>query len=192
MSIEQGRFGGMGGHQSSAMEKDEWLTPPFILDALGAPAAFDLDPCASVTRKWDVAKQHYTIHDNGLMKPWRGFVFMNSPYGGPDVVGPWMRRLVGHGDGIALIFARTETELFFETVWRAADACLFLEGRLFFHVSVDTEFKRKNKPSIFVKAFDRAPANGGAPSVLVAYGRRAYGILEQCGLSGAFVPLKRV
>lgn len=184
------RFAGMGGHQSSAMEKDEWLTPPHVLKALGAPEAFDLDPCAPIVRPWPTAKEHYTIADNGLMKPWRGLVFMNSPYGGPDVVGPWMRRIVGHGTGIALIFARTETALFFETVWRAADACLFIEGRLFFHVSADTEFKRKGAPSIFVKAGGRAPANGGAPSVLVSYGKKATDILEYCGLDGAFFRLK--
>lgn len=39
----------MGGHQSAAMLKDEWLTPPHILRALGP---FDLDTCAPVNRPW--------------------------------------------------------------------------------------------------------------------------------------------
>jgi hypothetical protein len=37
--------------------KDEWLTPQFIVQALGA---FDLDPCAPVNRPWDTARTHYT------------------------------------------------------------------------------------------------------------------------------------
>jgi len=61
--------GGMGSHQSGRMEKDEWLTPPHILDALGD---FDLDPCAPVCRPWSTARNHYTIEDNGMLSPWAG------------------------------------------------------------------------------------------------------------------------
>lgn len=190
MSIEQGRFTGMGGHHSAAMEKDEWLTPPYILKAIGGPEGFDLDPCAPINRLWDTAREHYTVQDNGLLKPWRGLVFNNPPYGGPNIVGPWMRRTVEHGEAIALIFARTETELFFETVWRAADCARFIEGRLHFHVSVDTEFKRTGQSPILVKAGGRAPANAGAPSVLVGYGKRATDILRTCEVPGQFVMLK--
>lgn len=89
-------------------------------------------------------------------------------------MGPWMRRMAAHGDGIALIFARTETALFFETVWRAATAVLFLEGRLFFH--------RPNGV--------RASANAGAPSCLVAYGRANATALEMCGIDGYLVPIR--
>lgn len=39
---------GMGSHQSATMTKDEWLTPPSILMALGQ---FDLDPCSPIVRK---------------------------------------------------------------------------------------------------------------------------------------------
>lgn len=41
---------GMGSHQSAAMLKDEWLTPPEIIQALGGPESFDLDPCAPINR----------------------------------------------------------------------------------------------------------------------------------------------
>jgi hypothetical protein len=165
---------GMGSHQSAAMLKDEWLTPPEIIDALGGSKSFDLDPCAPITRPWDMAKQHYTIADDGLTKLWHGRVWFNPPYGGPLIVGPWMRRMVKHGRGIALTFARTETELFFETVWREATAILFLEGRLYFH-HVDGK---------------RARANAGAPSVLVAYGEDDAQILSNCKISGQFLRLK--
>lgn len=162
------RTRGMGGHQSADMIKDEWLTPPEVLKVLGS---FDLDPCAPVIRPWDTAGRHYTMFDNGLMKPWEGRVWLNPPYGPPPVVRPWMRRMASHGNGTALIFARTETDMFFECVWDAACAVLFLRGRLYFH-HVDGR---------------RAAANSGAPSVLIAYGEEDADILAGCGIAGKFI-----
>ena len=163
------RIHGMGGHQSAAMMKDEWLTPPHILKAL---AAFDLDPCAPISRPWDMAFQHFTILDDGLSRAWRGRVWLNPPYG--LLAGRWLERLADHGDGVALIFARTETEMFFTQVWEKADALLFLRGRLFFCDTTGTPAK----------------ANAGAPSVLIAYGACNAACLEHCGLGGHFVRLK--
>ena len=108
------------------------------------------------------------------MKAWSGRVWLNPPYGGPSVVGPWMRRMASHGDGVALIFARTETDLFHETCWRAASGILFLRGRLFFH--------RRDG--------GRAAANAGAPSCLVAFGSHNAAIVCASGLPGAWVPLR--
>lgn len=177
MNESQGRVSGMGGHQSAVNLKDEWLTPPEIIQALGGPDSFDLDPCSPINRPWPTARQHFTIADNGLAKPWpRGArLWFNPPYGGPKVVGPWMRRMADHGVGTVLIFARTETDLFFETVWKRATAILFLRGRLYFHHVDGT----------------RAEANAGAPSVLIAYGDRDAGILKGCGIAGQFVPLQQ-
>lgn len=152
----------MGGHQSAAMLKDEWLTPPDIIKALGE---FDLDPCAphASRRPWDTAKRHYSVEDDGLAQPWTGRVWLNPPYG--LEAAHWLSRLAAHGDGIALIFARTETAMFFEHVWDKAEALLFLRGRLHFH-HVDGS---------------RAAANAGAPSVLIAYGRRnAEALTDSC------------
>jgi hypothetical protein len=153
----------MGSHQSAAMERDEWLTPPHVLAALGA---FDLDPCAPRVRPWETAAQHYTANDNGLAKPWHGRVWLNPPYGAEAP--RWMERLADHGNGIALIFARTETATFFPWVWEHATALLFLKGRLHFHY-VDGR---------------RAEANAGAPSVLIAYGPENAAVLAGCGLAG--------
>lgn len=165
---------GLGGHQSAAMESDEWLTPPYVIAALGGTESFDLDPCAPVRRPWPMAKRHYTVEDNGLLKPWSGRVWLNPPYGGPSIIGPWLRYMAGHGHGIALTFARTETDLFHETVWQKAAAVLFLRGRLFFH-HVDGRM---------------AANNAGAPSVLAAYGSADAESLRSSGLSGAFVRLR--
>lgn len=140
---------GIGGHESPVMKNDEWLTPPELFHDLGP---FDLDPCAPIKRPWDTAAKHYTREDNGLWKPWSGRVWLNPPYGRDTAT--WVRRLAQHGNGIALIFARTETAIWFPWVWDYADALLFLRGRLHFHY-VDGR---------------RAEGNAGAPSVLVAYG----------------------
>lgn len=161
----------MGGHQRAVMMKDEWLTPPEILRALGA---FDLDPCAPINRPWPTAATHYTINDNGLTMPWFGRVWCNPPYG--LEADRWLDRLAQHGNGIALIFARTETRMFFKNVWNIADAVFFFEGRLHFYHANGT----------------RAAANAGAPSCLVAYGsanRRAIADAQDRGLKGMLVTL---
>jgi hypothetical protein len=99
-------------------------------------------------------------------------VWLNPPYG-PET-GKWLKRLADYGRGTALIFARTETEMFFSHGWERADAMLFLRGRLHFH--------RLNG--------ERAKMNAGAPSVLIAYGAADAAALESAGLAGKFVRLR--
>lgn len=165
---------GMSGHHRgySGMT-DEWLTPPEIIEGLGP---FDLDPCSPITRPWPTAGRHYTIEDNGLSKKWFGYVWVNPPYGPKS--SRWLRKLAGHGDGIALIFARTETKMFVDEVWEKANSVFFIYGRLHFY-SVDGV---------------RAKANSGAPSVLVSYGEEATEKLKKfstrCTLDGRFIRLK--
>lgn len=160
---------GIGGHQRAFKGRtDEWLTPPEIIDALGP---FDLDPCSPVNRPWPTADQHFTVNDNGLSREWHGRVWLNPPYG--PQTGNWLRRLSQHGNGIALVFARTETEMFFEWAWNKADAMLFIRGRLHFH---DINGRR-------------AKCNAGGPSVLIAYGHENANRLKQCGIKGKFVAI---
>ena len=115
-------------HSTNILNNDEWLTPPSILKRLGE---FDLDPCSPVDRPWNTANKHYTKIDNGLIQEWNGRVWLNPPYG--LVAAAWLDKMANHNNGIALIFARTETKMFFEFIWDKADALLFLEGRLFFY-----------------------------------------------------------
>jgi hypothetical protein len=157
---------GIGSHQSAHMKNEEWLTPRNITDSLGS---FDLDPCAPINPPWNIAENSFCAIDDGLKQPWRGRVWLNPPYG--RETGIWLEKLKKHGNGIALIFARTETDMFFSEAWSGADAMLFLRGRLHFH---------------YVNG-ERAKANSGAPSVLLAYGGRNVDVLKNCGIQGAFV-----
>lgn len=167
----------MGSHESSSAMTHVWLTPPFILEALGA---FDLDPCAAPEpRPWTTAETHWGHADNSLNRSWFGRVWLNPPYGPKTSIAPWLRRMAEHGRGTALIFARTETAIFFETVWDRASALLFFRGRLSFH----------RKDGTFPRA-DQGGGNAGAPSVLVAYGDDDANRLRQSGLDGRFIPLR--
>jgi hypothetical protein len=143
------------------MKNDEWLTPPEILAPLGE---FDLDPCAPAVRPWDTAKDHMTKENDGLCQQWHGRVWLNPPFGREAIL--WLAKLARHGFGIALIPARTETAMFYETVWGKADAVLFIKGRPHFHY-VDGR---------------RAPFNSGAPICLVAYGEDNAEVLRESGL----------
>ncbi len=159
---------GIGGHQRAYRGKtDDWLTPPEIIAALGQ---FDLDPCCPEHMPWATAS--LMLWHGGLTEPWAGRVWVNPPYG-PET-GKWLRRLADHGDGIALIFARTETDMFHRYVWDRAAACLFLRGRITFCL-VDGS---------------RSRFNSGGPSVLVAYGFRNADALRTCGLAGKFISLR--
>lgn len=158
----------LSGHQSAAMKSDEWLTPPEILASLGD---FALDPCSPINRPWATAMVHLTKEDDGLAQPWVGRVWCNPPFG--DEVAKWLRKMAAHGNGIALIPARTETRMFFESVWNAADAICFLKSRPHFHY-VDGR---------------RAPFNSGAPICLVAYGQKNVEALEYSDL-GATLRIK--
>lgn len=165
----------IGGHQGANMVSDTYLTDPAILKALGP---FDLDPCAPQIRPWDMAKKHYTIADNGLIHPWEGRVWLNPPYG--RQMGLWLERLSRHNNGIALIFARTETAVFHEWVFPVATSMLFLKGRLFFY---DIYGKKATITNPASKHYGKE-ANGGAPSVLIAYGEQNSYALEKSGLPG--------
>lgn len=157
-----------GAPHGGGFTQETWLTPPGIINALGA---FDLDPCAAPSpRPWPTAARHIELPEDGLAAEWAGRVWMNPPYG--SVMGAWLAKLAAHGNGIALIFARTETAMFHEQVWKRADGIRFLRGRIAF-------CDRQGKPA--------GPA--GAPSCLIAYGRGNAAVLRDSGIDGYSVDL---
>lgn len=147
--------------------KDEWLTPPDLIKKLGE---FDLDPCSPIVRPWDTAKNHYNENDDGLLKEWNGRVFCNPPYG--KKTKDWLIKCAEHKNCIALTFARTETKMFFDSVWDKAKAVLFIKGRLRFH-HVD----------------GNRGDSAGAPSVLIAYDIDNALMLKDSGIEGKYIKL---
>lgn len=146
----------------------EWLTPPELVKLLGE---FDLDPCTPLNPPFLHAKTNYNIKDDGLIKQWFGRVYMNPPYG--KGMEKWIEKLKLHGNGIALIFARTETKCFFNHIWNDAHAVLFVKGRIKFY---NINGEQKGTP--------------GAPSIFIAYGKENAELLEKSNIKGKFIKLK--
>ena len=147
---------------------NEWLTPPEILKALGT---FDLDPCAHPQQPWRTAVRMIAPPEDGLAAEWTGRVFLNPPYG--QQIAVWLKKLVEHGNGIALVPARTEVESWFwPHIWLKADAIFFFRGRLFFRQPDGS--KR---------------GNAGHGSVLAAYGQHNVDAIVSSDLPGRIVYL---
>ena len=161
----------MDNFNSNTENKEEWLTPPNIIKALGS---FDLDPCAphESKRPWNTAGKHYALPADGLKMEWEGRVWCNPPYGRKTF--DWLNKLAKHGNGIALIFARTETIGFHREIWNKADGIFFFKGRLkFYHVTGEQG------------------GTANAPSCLVAYGRKNAETLKKLPnlIKGKFIDL---
>jgi hypothetical protein len=144
-----------------------WLTPPDLIRALGP---FDLDPCAAPEpRPWPTAAKHITLPENGLAQEWQGRVWLNPPY--DQKIDRWLQKMAGHGRGLALVFARTETALWHSCVWPVANSIFFFEGRLWFH--------RPNGR--------RGTSNAGAPSALISYSAGDTLIVRKACLKGVLI-----
>lgn len=121
--------GMFGEHRQANSHKSvEWYTPAWIFEALGL--TFDLDPASPHDMETAVpAETKYTVFDDGLKRPWFGRVWMNPPYG--PTTSQWMARMVAHGNGVALVFSRTDAAWFQEAL-KSASGVLFLAGRIQF------------------------------------------------------------
>jgi hypothetical protein len=155
---------GLVHEKSHEGETNDWITPEWVIDAFDALVGykyFSTDPCASMTQPWATAAKMYTEEQNGLIQPWEDTVWLNPPYG--PHTSKWVRRLIEHGDGIALIFARTETELWQDNIFPTADGFLFPKRRI-----------------KFAKPDGTYPKGGtaGAPSAFIAWGSENANVLK--------------
>jgi hypothetical protein len=157
--------GGFGFEKPGKGNTHDWLTPLAIPQRLGP---FDLDACGCAGMPWRIATTTYFLPDHdGLLEPWHGRVWCNPPYG-HGVEEPWLKRMEQHGNGMLLIFARTETLAWQKSVFPYADALLFVEGRV--------RFRFPN---------GEIGKSGTAPSVLLAYGQNNVEALRNAGIAGA-------
>lgn len=140
---------------------DTWLTPLPMIRALGW---FDLDPCSAPGHR--TARFRYLLQrgEDGLKLRWFGRVWLNPPYSTWPV---WAAKMKEHGNGILLIFARTETRGFFDHCWDGADSVLFVKRRIRFLLPDGSKGGTGTVPSVMlaygennVQAIDRMLASG--------------------------------
>lgn len=149
-------------HESPTNKSIEWYTPPEVFEALGV--TFDLDPCsAGEGMDFVPAQKRYTAEDDGLSQPWEGMVFCNPPYGRETAA--WMKRMAEHGNGIALVFARTDPA-WFQDLAHTMSAVLLIRGRVRFYAG-----NREDRGS-----------TPGAGSMLLAWGEGGRAALLRSGL----------
>ncbi len=116
-------------HEQCVGVTNEWYTPHYVFNAMGC--TFDLDvasPGKAVT-PWIPAVSFIT-HDS-LSTYWRGFVWMNPPFGGRNGLVPWLTKFFDHGDGVALVPDRTSAPWWQQFV-RRADLTLFVGRKIRF------------------------------------------------------------
>jgi len=159
----------MAEHEPSIGGSDDWYTPRDLLSAIGE--TYDLDPCSPGSNHWVPAQKIYTIEDDGLTQPWKGFVFMNPPFGGRNGHVAWLEKFLQHGNGIAIVRAYTSAGWFHDHAVKA-DAMLFPRGK--------TKFVRPDG------SVGKSPGHG---IVLLGCGSRAVNALEQSAI-GLFFRLR--
>jgi len=111
----------------------EWSSPRHIFQAMGNPQ-FDLDPASpgAGVVPWIRAATHYTIADDGLIRSWFGFVWLNPPYG-RGVLPRWTEKFAAHGNGIILVPERTSTKCkWWQSLVKRADLILCVSRKITF------------------------------------------------------------
>lgn len=155
-------------------QTDEWYTPKYIFDALGV--VFELDVAAPDIRTFCCVPAKEFITDGSLTADWKGFVWMNPPFGGRNGLVPWLDKIYKHGSGIALTPDRTSAP-WWQVAAKQCDALMFVAGKIkFIRSTGDTGSQ---------------PGNG---TTLFAYGDRAVFALrnaEKNGLGCFFIGGKR-
>lgn len=143
--------------RKSDPERDEWYTPEWLFVAMGAQ--FDLDPChpKGDTLPHVPALRKLSKDDDGLSSPWSGFVWCNPPY---SEIHAWGKKFAVHGEGLMLVFARTETA-WFQDVAQRCDGMFLLNRRM-----------------RFIPGAGQTDGWAAAPSVILACGGKGMGVVR--------------
>lgn len=107
---------------------DEWYTPAHVFSAL--EVMFDLDVAAPPEGPRHVPASAF-LYENSLQDQWRGFIWMNPPFGGRNGLVPWLDKFFTHGDGIALTPDRTSAPWWQDAATRC-HALLLTRGKIKF------------------------------------------------------------
>lgn len=158
-------------HEQCVGKTDEWYTPRHVFEAMGV--TFDMD-VASPRGEIQIPAHAFcrdALRFDSLSREWRGFVWMNPPFGGRNGLAPWLKRFFAHGSGVALVPDRTSAP-WWQTYAAKADAILFVSPKLKF-IGTDGE------PG-------RSPAQGTALMAAGPRGVRALDTAERAGLGLLF------
>lgn len=152
-------------HEQSVGATDEWYTPPHVFEALGCD--FDMDVATSIrSQRFIHVPTRHRIFQQSLSQQWKGFVWMNPPFGGRNSIAPWLQKFFDHGNGIALTPDRTSAP-WWQMYAPRSDSILFIAPKLKF---IGVDGKTGNSPAqgtcLFaagekaIDALNRAKANG--------------------------------
>lgn len=129
-------------HHASEHSSDTWLTPPDLVQLLGK---FDLDPCTDKDMPWATARRMVALPQDGLSVKWEGMVFCNPPY---SKVGPWVDKMVEHGNGILLVSAKSSDSHWGNKLLKEADLVLFIKRRIKFYYVDGTQSSGRILPNL--------------------------------------------
>ena len=157
-------------NKEGVLASDEYYTPIEFVKALGD---FDLDPCVPINMKNKTASVMYNKEDDGLKQDWFGRVWLNPPYSAA-LIAPFMKKMAEHGNGIALILPKFGTKLFRDWVYPYADGIFVLRHRIKFF---NEDWVQQKSPI--------------ASSILVAYGKDNIEAINNSGIEGVMLYLKK-
>lgn len=121
-----------------ARDTDERYTPAWIFEALGEE--FDLDPASPPLGVSRVpTRAVWTKDDDGLSKPWHGFIWLNPPFSHSKA---WADRFMEHGCGIWL--GPVANGGWHDEMTRRSDAMILL--RDFAFIGTNHAMKRSSMP----------------------------------------------
>lgn len=139
-----------------AGESNEWYTPKYIFDALDTK--FDLDVASPEEGPRYVPCDKW-LYELSLETEWKGFVWMNPPFGNEKTKWLWIEKFIDHRNGIALMPDRTSAE-WWQYFAKHTDQIVF--------VSPKVKFEREDG------SIGKSPSNG---TCLFACGDKAVSIL---------------
>jgi hypothetical protein len=92
-------------HEQSVGATDEWFTPAYVFQALACRFDMDVASPSFCSTPWIPTAAFIT--SGSLERQWRGFIWMNPPFGARNGLVPWLEKFSVHGNGIALVPDRT-------------------------------------------------------------------------------------
>lgn len=119
----------MAVHEQAVGKSDEWYTPAHVFEDLGV--RFDMDVASPEDRTFIFTPAAIFLTAQMGHVPWKGFIWMNPPFGGRNGLTPWLDRFFAHGNGVCLVPDRTSAP-WWQNAARRADMVLFVAPRLRF------------------------------------------------------------